>query len=115
MTESTRTRSPRTGLPLDAVEVTGTVPLAEIATLTNRQRIGARRWEQTALDAIEASKRDEALVLKIAKGYRTDVVRAGLGEELKRHGYRFKSQTVANDDESQSMYIVAEPKLSEDT
>jgi len=99
-------RAPRLGLPTDAVTVTGSVPVNDIP---GRARMGQRRWQDLGQQVIATSTKNEALVIEVGAGYRLDVVRSGLNEELKRHNYRLKSQTIKNGDGSYPVYLVAEP------
>lgn len=112
---SPRRRSPRTHLPDAAIVVEGTLPISEVPD-SSRGRLGKRRWEELANQIITAAnKRDrdaqgESLVLTLAAGARADIVRAGVGEELKRLGYSSQTRSFTQEDGSIKLYLFAVPQ-----
>ena len=109
-----RRRAPRTHLAESAIVVEGTLPLSQVPE-SPRGRIGKRRWEDLASQIIEAAKRTdrdargEAVVVTLAAGARADIVRAGVGEELKRQGYSSQTRSMTREDGGTTLYLFAVP------
>lgn len=110
-----RRRAPRTHLPDAAIQVEGTLPISEVPD-SPRGKLGKRRWEELANQIIGAAQkvdrdpRGESLVLTLAPGARADIVRAGVGEELKRQGYSSQTRSFTQDDGSIKLYLFAVPQ-----
>jgi hypothetical protein len=115
-----RRRSPRTHLPDAAIVVEGTLPISQVPD-SARGRLGKRRWEELANQIVmAANKRDrdtggESLVLNLTAGTRADIVRAGVGEELKRQGYSSQTRSFTQEDGSIKLYLYAVPIQKQDS
>lgn len=106
MSEANRQRAARASIPVEAVTVEGTIPIADISKRIGlRTRLGERRWQALGEQVIAAAEKGEAVIVRLGVGHRPDIVRAGLSEELSRKGYKSRTTGVSNDDGTITLYL----------